>query len=204
MRFLHQWLAERPHALANPQTVTLLRFFKARYLLLHMTGEWEQQIREEAMQNPELRFTKCFPSATGASAWPEEICVFEMLPNPNPSVHLVLENGWSNPEKWGVWAEGPESRGLWVATDRRAQTLSVEVFPNCLPDRSQALTIVVNGQSVAEHQWSNCDPWLATIPLPEWLVQPGRNEVVFRPAFAQAPSGDTRPLLVGFSKVLIQ
>jgi hypothetical protein len=170
-----------------------------------MTGEWEEQIREDALQNPGLRFTQCFPSAaTGASPWPEEICAFETLPPPNPNVNLVLEDGWSDSETWGVWAEGQDSRGMWVATDRRAQTLSVEVFPNCLPDRTQGLTIVVNGEPVAEHHWSNCEPWVAAIPLPASLVQPGRNEVIFRPAYAQAPAGDTRPLSVGFSRLLIQ
>ena len=116
----------------------------------------------------------------------------------------MLEDGWSNPEPWGVWAEGPESSALWVATDRQAQTLSVEVFPNCTPGRMQGLAVIVNGQEVAEHQWSNCDPWATSIPLPETLVQPGRNEVVFRPAYAQAPEGDTRPLSVGFSRLSIQ
>ena len=203
--FLHDWLAVRPHGLAERQTVPLLRFYRARYLLLHMTGEWEQQIREEAAQNPELRFTKCFPSgATGASPWPEEICAFEVLPSATPGVNLVLEDGWSKPEAWGVWAEGPESNALWVATERGAQTLTIEVFPNCTPDRMQGLTVVVNGQQVAEHQWSNCDPWAASVPLPETFVQPGRNEVVFRPAYAQAPAGDTRALSVGFSKLSIK
>jgi len=58
--FLNEWLATHGHAFANPTVVPLLRFFGARYLLLHMTSDWEAAILAEAQQNPELRFVQCF------------------------------------------------------------------------------------------------------------------------------------------------
>ncbi len=203
--FLFDWLAQRPHALADRQTVPLLRFYKARYLLLHMVGEREQQIVEEARYNPELRLSQCFPPPVTPSAWPEPICVLEILPPISPTVNLVPEDGWSAQEEWGVWAVGPESRGLWVATGRRPYQLTLEAFPNCVPGRTQALSVEVDGRVLAEHTWVNCDSWAASITIPESSVRLGGNEVVLRPAYAVAPvAGDTRPLSVGFARLQIQ
>ena len=82
--------------------------------------------------------------------------------------------------------------------------MALEAFPNCIPGRTQALTVEVNGTRLAEHTWANCDPWAAAITVPASLVRLGGNDVVIRPAYAVAPpDGDTRPLSVGFSKLRV-
>jgi hypothetical protein len=175
-----------------------------RYLLLHMASDWEKSILEEARQNPELKFVQCFDPPPGPTAWAYPICALEVLPPVNAVVNLAPLEGWSGQEDWGVWAVGPESRAAFVAMTKKPHRLTLEAFPNCIPGRTQTLSVDVNGARLAEHTWANCDPWAETITIPASLVRLGGNEVVIRPAYAVAPpDGDTRPLSVGFSKLRI-
>ena len=202
--FLNEWLATHPHAFTGPTAVPLLRSFGTRYLLLHMTSDWEKEILEEARQNPELKFVQCFDPPPGPTAWANPICALEVLPPINANVNLAPVEGWSGQEDWGVWAVGQESRASFVAMSRQPHRLALEAFPNCIPGRTQALTVEVNGTRLAEHTWANCDPWAATIVVPASLVRLGGDDVVIRPAYAVAPAeGDTRPLSVGFSKLRV-
>ena len=201
--YLFDWLATRPHGLADPQTVPMLRFYKTRYLLLHMKGANEPPALEEAKVNPELRLMDCFPPPPGPSAWPDPICVLEILAPRSPTVNLVPEAGWSGQEDWGLWAVGPESRAGFVAMNRQPHQIALEAFPNCLPGRTQTLTVLVNGERLAEKTWADCNPWVTTITIPVPLVRLGGNEVVFHPAYAVPPAeGDTRALSVGFSRLM--
>ncbi|MCU0502826.1 MAG: hypothetical protein MUC51_13870, partial [Anaerolineae bacterium] len=202
--FMNEWLATHPHAFTGPTAVPLLRSFGTRYLLLHMTSDWEKEILEEARQNPELKFIRCFEPPAGPGAWYYPICAFELQPPVNANVNLAPVEGWSGQEDWGVWAVGPESRASFVAMTQRPHRLVLEAFPNCIPGRTQALTVEVNGTRLAEHTWANCDPWAAAFTIPASLVRLGGNDVVIRPAYAVAPpDGDTRPLSVGFSKLRV-
>jgi hypothetical protein len=200
--YLNEWLATHPHAAGGPTFVPLLRFFGTRYLFLHMASDWEKEILEEARQNPELNFIRCFDPPAGPGAWQYPICALEVQPPVNANVNLAPVEGWSGQEDWGVWAVGPESRASFVAMAQKPHRLTLEAFPNCIPGRTQALTVEVNGARLAEHTWANCDPWAATITIPASLVRLGGNDVVIRPAYAVAPpDGDTRPLSVGFSRL---
>ena len=173
--FMNEWLATHPHAFTGPTAVPLLRFFGTRYLLLHMTSDWEKEILEEARQNPELKFVQCFDPPPVPTAWQHPICAFEVQPSVNANVNLAPVEGWSGQEDWGVWAVGPESRASFVAMAQRPHRLTLEAFPNCIPGRTQALTVEVNGTRLAEHTWANCDPWAAAITVPASLVRLGRQ-----------------------------
>lgn len=202
--FLHEWLATHPHAVAGPTFVPLLRQYGTRYILLHMTGEWEAAILAEARQNPALEFVRCFDPPITPSPWPYPICALQVRPASNPTINLAPEDGWSAPEDWGIWAIGRESHALWVATDRQERRLTLEAFPNCVPDKTQTLLIEINGVRLAEHTWNTCDPWTATIALPPTLLRLGGNKLSLRFAYAVAPvEGDTRLLSVGFSRLRI-
>jgi hypothetical protein len=202
--YMNEWLATHPHAFTGPTAVPLLRFFGTRYLLLHMASDWEKEILEEARQNPELNFLRCFDPPAGPGAWQYPICALEVVPPVNAAVNLAPVEGWSGQEDWGVWAVGPESRAAFVAMTQRPHRLTLEVFPNCIPGRTQALTVEVNGVQLAEHAWERCEPWAASITIPASLVRQGGNDVVIRPAYAVAPpDGDTRPLSMGFSRLRV-
>ncbi|HEX8682467.1 MAG TPA: hypothetical protein VF707_09150, partial [Ardenticatenaceae bacterium] len=208
--FLFQWLANHPHAFANPDLAPALRFFGARYVLLHMRGDLEQGILEEARQNQEVSFVECFSPASEPGLWSYPICVLEVLPPINPNVNLMLEDGWSGQEAWGVWAEGTSSRSLWVATARREHLLIVELFPNCIEGQRQRVVFQVNGTPVGEHAWENCEAWSGEFAVPASLVQRGANDLLVqsdfaaRPVAAEGQSQDTRELSVGFSRLKIE
>lgn len=203
--FLNEWLATHPHPFAGPTIAPLLRFYGTRYVLLHMTGEWETSVLEEAKQNREFRFLRCFDPPVGPSPWAYPICVLEVMPPPAPTFNLAPVSGWSGPEEWGVWAIGPESRVIWVATTTHPARLIVEAFPNCLPGRTQTLIIESDGRRLAEHTWTNCDPWSAVIEIPSAQTRLGGHELVLRPAYALPPAAsDTRPLSVGFSRLEVR
>ncbi len=203
--FLNEWLATHEHPFAGLTAVPLLRSYGARYLLLHMTSDWEVAILAEAKQNRELRFAQCFEPPPGPTAWPYPICVLEVLPPTNPAFNLAPLDGWSAQEDWGVWAVGPESKVVFVAMARRPYRLTVEAFPNCVPGKTQAMVIEINATRLAEYTWKNCDPWAATLVISTDLLRLGGNELTFRPAYALAPAaGDTRPLSVGFSRLQIE
>jgi hypothetical protein len=202
--FLNEWLATHGHAFTGSTVVPLLRFYGARYLLLHMASDWEAEILDEAKQNRELRFVQCFEPPAGPTAWPHPICALELLPAAGPTVNLAPVDGWSGQEDWGVWAVGPESRAIFVAMTHKPHRLTLEAFPNCIAGRTQTLAVEVNGMRLAEHTWPNCDPWAATIQIPASLVRLGGNDVTFRPAYAIAPpTDDTRPLSIGFNKLRV-
>lgn len=121
--FLNEWLATHPHASVGATMAPLLRFYGARYLLLHMTGEWEASVLEEARQNREFRFLQCFDPPAGPSPWAYPICVLEVAPSLTPTFNLAPVDGWSGLEDWGVWAIGPESRAIWVAMTKQPARL---------------------------------------------------------------------------------
>ena len=116
----------------------------------------------------------------------------------------MLHDGWSGQEDWGVWAEGMQSDAQFVATARRPMRLDVSAFPLCVPGKNQRISLEVNGTAVADHEWRDCEPWNATVDIPEALVRVGFNDLTLRPAYADAPAaGDTRRLSAGFSKLRV-
>jgi hypothetical protein len=209
--FLNTWLSSHEHAFWNPDTVPILRFYRIRYILLHMRGDWEQGILAEARQNKEIKPLQCFEPPEGPGPWDYPICVLEVLPPSQPSVNLVMEDGWSGREDWGVWAEGTTSRAFWVATEKTPSTLQVQVFPLCRSDQYQSVSFEINGETVATHDWNDCEPWSSALTVPASLVRLGRNDLVVRSEYAARPielgdkqSNDTRPLSVGFTRLRVE
>jgi hypothetical protein len=209
--FLNTWLSSHEHAFWNPDLVPILRFYRIRYVLLHMRGDWEQGLLAEAKQNGEIRFLRCFDPPADPGPWDYPICVLEVLPSAQPDLNLVLEDGWSGKEDWGVWAEGTTSKAYWVATEEGPNTLHVQVFPACRENQYQGVTFEVNGQAVATHRWSDCEPWSAEVTVPASLVRRGRNDLVVRSDYAvrpgdsnSAPGSDTRLLSVGFTRLRVE
>ncbi len=208
--FLFQWLATHEHAFWSPDLAPLLRFFRTRYILLHMRGEWEQGILAEAEQNQEIKLIKCFDPPQDHGPWSYPICVLEVLPPANPNLNLVPKEGWSGAEAWGVWAEGTTAKAYWVATAERAHTLQVEAFPMCVDGQPQTMQLEVNGQMVASHPWTGCETWKQDVVIPASLVHLGANELVIKSDYAASPNDvtkgqnpDTRQLSAGFTKLRV-
>jgi hypothetical protein len=98
-----------------------------------------------------------------------------------------------------------------VATKPGDQVLHVQAFPLCREDQLQEVSFEVNGESLAVHEWTNCEPWAHDVTVPAPLTRLGRNDLVVRSRYAARPvdvnaaqSDDTRSLSVGFTKLKVE
>jgi len=201
---LNEWLATHEHPFWQPDFAQILRSYRVRYIVMGMLGEWEPGLWQEAQAAKEIKPVSCFPAPEGTTPWDWPICILEVLPPRSPEINVLLHDGWSGQEDWGVWAEGTQSDAQFVATSRSPVRLEVAAFPLCVPGKNQRISLEVNGTAVADHEWRDCEPWQATVDIPEALVRVGFNDLTLHPAYAIAPTaGDTRPLSVGFSKLRV-
>jgi len=204
---LNEWLATHEHPFWQPDFAQILRSYRVKYIVMEMMGEWEPGQWQEAQAAKEIKPVRCFPAPEGVSPWNWPICILEVLPPRSPEINVLLHDGWSGQEDWGVWAEGTQSDAQFVVTSRAPVRLDLAVFPLCVPGKSQRISLEVNGTAVADHEWRDCEPWNAAIDIPEALVQVGFNELTLRSAYAEPPpqagGGDPRKLSVGFSRLKI-
>lgn len=203
---LNDWLATHEHPFWHPDFAPILRSYRVKYIVLEMQTDWEQALWEEAQAAEEIKPARCFPAPEGTPPWAWPICILEVLPPRSPDVNLLLHDGWSGREEWGVWAEGMQSQAQFVATSRAPFRLEVAVFPLCMPAKSQRIALDVNGQEVASYMWPDCEPWNTTVEIPAALVRVGFNDVTLRVAYAEPPpqsgGSDPRRLSVGFSRLI--
>jgi len=198
-------------ALARPQTGDLLWQYHIRYLFLHFRGNKDQaqKMWDMIAENPAFHQVGCFDPVAGDSPWPYSICVAEVNKPVSP-FNVILRAGWSVPEPWGIWSEGPVSELEWLATTRQDHHLKFEAFPLCAPYQHQQLTVKVNGESVSSYQWENCETMEVDLLIPASLIAMGWNQITFEYAYALTPAEvtegqnvDFRLLGVGFVKLEI-
>ena len=194
-------------ALARPQIRPLLRQYGIRYLFLHMHGDKEKEMWEMVRENPALHPLRCFEPLKGPTPWPYPICVAE-VENTADRIQIMLLEGWSGREDWGIWAEGLRSRAGWLETGGQSVCLHIGAFPLCVPGRRQWISIRVNGREIVTHQWENCELWEEELHLPASFIREGWNELVFEYGYAFSPAEitqgenpDPRILSVGFTKM---
>jgi hypothetical protein len=203
--YLNHWLATHQHPFWQPDFAAILRSYRVRYVLLEMQGEWEKGLWEEAQVADQVKPVRCFPRPEGVTPWSWPICILEVPPSRWPDINLLLHDGWSGMEDWGVWAEGTESYAQWIATRRSPARLNLSLFPLCLPGQNQAISLDFNGTTVVAHEWQDCEPWDASVDIPSELVRVGENDLVLHSRYAATPpstgeEGETRRLSVGFTK----
>ena len=204
---LNDWLATHEHPFWQPDLPQILRDYRVRYVVIEMQGAGEQGLWQEALVAAEFKPVDCFPAPDGLTPWDWPICIVEVPPSRAPTINLLLHDGWSGFEDWGVWAEGLRSDAQFVVTSRAPVRLDLAVFPLCVPGKHQRVTIEVNGAASATHEWRDCEPWNAAIDIPETLVRVGFNDLTVRAAYAEPPlqggGSDPRKLSVGFSRLKV-
>jgi len=208
--YLMRWLAEHPEPFEHPDFVSLLRYFRVIYMVLTMSGGGQEKSLAEAKLNQELRFVQCFAPTSQALLYDNQICVLEVLPSRTPNLNLLFREGWSGPEEWGRWIDGTEAKASWIATGKGPHYLHVQAFPYCVSGQQQQVSVEVNGTPVAEHQWTDCEPWSTNTAIPVGLIPIGPNDVVIRTDYAVQPIdssggeiGDPRNLSVGFTELRV-
>ncbi len=205
---LNEWLATHEHPFWHPDLAPILRSYRVKYILMEMQGEWEGGLWQEARAAKEIKPLECFPAPESIAPWNWPICVLEVLPPPSPDFNVLLHDGWSGMEEWGVWAEGTRSDVQFVVTSRSPIRLELAAFPLCVPGKQQRITLDANGTEFAVHEWADCEPWNAALDVPAALVQVGFNDLTVRAAYAQLPpqagGSDPRKLSVGFTRFKIE
>jgi len=204
---LNEWLATHEHPFWQPDFAQILRSYRVKYIVMEMMGEWEPGLWQEAQAAKEIKPVSCFPGPEGVSPWNWPICILEVLPPRSPEINVLLHDGWSGQEDWGVWAEGTQSDAQFIATSRVPVRLDLAVFPLCVPGKNQRISLDVNGTAVADHEWRDCEPWNTSVDIPEALVRVGFNDLTLRSAYAEPPpqagGSDPRKLSVGFSRLKV-
>lgn len=200
-------LLNNDQALARPEIGPLFQQYGIRYLFLHVHGDREKEMWNMVCQNTAFLPVSCFEPLQGPTPWPYPICVAEVKPVQGP-IQIMLTEGWSGKEDWGVWAEGLRSTGEWLETAAQDVRLRIGAFPLCVLDRRQRVSIQVNGQEIATHRWEECELWESEIPISASLLRRGWNEVAFEYEYAFSPAEvtqgknpDARILSVGFTKL---
>lgn len=204
--FLYNWLVQHSPAFQNPEFISVLRLYQVDYVLLHLRDQNAHAVLELARTNPEFEVVNCFEPPATLSPWNYPICVLKVLPAENIEFDVLRVSGWSTAESWGVWAEGTTSHAVWMAVKQAETLLSIEAFPQCVPEKQQSVSIQVNEVTLATHQWEACEPWSTQIVIPADLVEPGMNDLAFEYAYAASPNDvtegenpDLRQLSVGFT-----
>ncbi len=204
---LWEYLLQKGGDWSHPEIGLVFEQYSVRYLFLHIRGERERGMWDTVHRNPALRPLRCFEPLKGPTPWPYPICVAEVLPAEGP-MNVMLLQGWSGREDWGVWAEGKASEAGWISPAQQDHRLRVGAFPLCVPGKHQQMIIIVNGQDIATYQWEECEHWEGDVPIPASLVKIGWNEISLEYAYALTPAEvtqgqnpDPRLLSVGFTKL---
>jgi hypothetical protein len=209
---LFEWLVQHPHPFWHPDFAAVMRFYKVRYLSMIQLGDWDKKLWSEAKANKELKQIGCFKKPAGPSPWNWDLCILEVLPAPPSNINLLLHDGFSGREDWGVWSESADAAAQWISTTAGVPyRLTWSAFPQCVPDQKQAISFQINGQVLQTHEWEDCEPYAGTLDIPASLVRVGANDVTVSARYASAPpapaSGapaDTRTLAAGFTRLLIE
>lgn len=196
----------------DPDLAPLLRAFDVRYVLFTTWDEHVNYIIGQLGEREGLTHVDCFQPGPAPTPWPYPICVLEVDPPPIPQTNLILREGWHEAEPWGVWAAGEQSTAQWVATTTEQEVvLNLEAFPYCRDNQEQQIEIFLNDQPLTTYNWSGCENWNATLPIPPGRIQVGWNDFEFHYAYTAVPaeeSGgenpDPRSLSVGFSRLMVE
>jgi hypothetical protein len=200
----------RDDALLDEEAAPLLNIYDIRYIFLHLKGTEERPMWDMIAQNPDFQRVGCFEPESGISPWSYPICVAEVQETPNPPINVLLHDGWSVREPWGVWAEGTASKTEWFAEQRSDYRLIIEAFPNCVLDKSQSILIEVNGHELQGFRWQDCETIRKQFMIPRDYIRVGRNNLELFYGYATVPTDpetgasiDSRTLSVGFSVLKI-
>ncbi|MFN8442516.1 MAG: hypothetical protein U0175_17210 [Caldilineaceae bacterium] len=210
--FIQKTLFADPNALSKPETAQLLLGYGASYALFHVRQPQDWAAWDKIKANPAMRALDCYDPAPEVSPWPYPICIAEIFKPPLwPTVNVLLDDGWSGSESWGVWAEGMRSTMRWVATRAREKNLQIKAFPYCPASQPQTISIQIKGKIIADHQWQTCEEWQDSVTIAAENITVGWNQLQFTYGYAISPvdadgkaTGDPRQLSVGFSQIEVK
>lgn len=186
---LHEWLLAQDNPLESDELGAWLDAYQIAFVVIEV--QTPQRLDAiSAVVNSRLELVECFESQNIPTPWPNSICVFETLPVVLP-FDLIVGSGWSVEEPWGRWAETNEASGKFVAAESQDILLTLEAFPHCIQDHRQTIEFVVNGRSVDQLAFVECETVLHSVAIPADFIRSGWNELVLEFNYAIAPSDAT-------------
>ena len=124
-----------------------------------------------------------------------------------PGEFIHLEDGWSVPEDWGIWALGESASMRLYFNQPRDRTMMIRAWAPRTPGPRQRQTVAVhvNGHDVGTTHISRW-PGNRNISVPASVQRAGENAIIFEFAFSSPPAEtgtgkDTRALAVGFCSI---
>jgi hypothetical protein len=127
--------------------------------------------------------------------------------------NVHLDNFEDKPETGPLWLK-KSKRGLVAflkADEPITHTLAVQAWPLCPPGKTQSVKLWLNGQQIAEYQWTNCsERWVEQIQIPAERLLPGWNLLEAEGEHGAVPaqiipgSKDKRTLYVAFERLFVQ
>lgn len=204
---LSKYLLADREALSRPDTPLIFEQYGVRYLFLHLRGDREKEMWAMIKGNVGFSPVACFDPVQRSTPWPYPICVAEVSAG-NGVTNLLLRDGWSGVEPWGVWATGTTAWATWYAVQQEGYRLRFSAFANWLPGKRQSMRITLNGREVGTYHWTGSETVDGEIEMPPDAVVIGPNHLGFDFEYADLPrdpkSGavvDSRLLSVGFTRL---
>lgn len=207
--FLYYWLQQHSQPLQHEDFPAILQGYGVNHVLVHMqTADSDRHFAAEQFAGFDL--VNCFDAPQQASPWPYPICVLQAVEHDN-IFDVTPEEGWSAPESWGRWAEGTESIARWVVPDPLEYELIIDAFPNWVENKTQEVTIQVNGRKIGSLTFTENEPLGKSFLIPANLLNLGWNQITFTSEYAIAPveltdgaNPDPRPLSFGVSRLYLR
>lgn len=202
----------RTYPSAQFDLTTVLAFenlLNAEGIAFHLVNDDSRQLWQAVMQRPDLKSMGCDkPSWLSFARW--EICSARFEPQ------LIKSNvegifGWSDPEFWGMWAIDQRPRAEFYLSDSADHQLDLEATPYCVEGKKQSAVVRINQTEIGRMAWPDCNTQTRSFPIPQSILQQGKNELSFEFAYAISPAAvpsdpndDPRSLSTSFSKLLIR
>jgi hypothetical protein len=197
--YLARWT--RPEVCADEASAAVLPLRAGELRVLLLPAEWRDRVPEAGRFCRAVgRLAFCFAPGGAAAPLPDGGLSFRA----GEAGLGLLDGGWSGPEPWGTWSEGPEAALVLppAAAGRARRRLGLRVTgfaPG--PGGRQGVTVLLDGRKLAEWKLPEATPELHWLDLP-----PGAVRLVFRFDAPVSPevrglSADRRRIAMGLISV---
>jgi putative flippase GtrA len=137
-----------------------------------------------------------------------------MLTNASGAGLAYLAEGWSHPEPWGIWSDGPKATIALPASSERGTSVLIEANPLLGPTHpKQDVEVLVNGVPAAKATLTADSKQEFEVQIPKSaLEEPGADQLIkleFRFPDAARPKDigineDTRMLAIGLLSLTVR
>jgi hypothetical protein len=137
-----------------------------------------------------------------------------MLLNQSGSGLAYLAGGWSHPEHWGIWSDGPKATIVLPFSEKHATSILIEANPLLSPSHPQQhIEVFINGVPVREITLDTSYKGMFEVKIPESILEADwKNntlELEFHFPDAARPkdigiNDDVRELALGFIAITTQ